>query len=173
MPSRHLLFEFARVFATGGAGVAPHVRHQQCQRRVAPPRDGWSALVRGSPVADKSAAACVLAEPWMPANRSAGSRLDGSGCPVRRGGAEVFVHKGDALVVSQTAVAVSLDAANAGLLLRRRAAAAAPATRRLGNACTGQAVPVAASRHHRQSGSRRRHWSLGARRRREPRRGWS
>jgi len=124
--------------------MAAFVRHQQCQRAAIPPGDGWSALVSGSPVADKSAAACVLAEPWMPANRSAGSRLDGSGCPVRRGGAEVFGDEGDVLVVIHTAAAASLNAANPGLLLRRRVTAVAPATRRLGHAYTDHGAGAAA-----------------------------
>jgi len=80
----------------------------------------------------------------MSANRLAGSRLDGSGCPVRRDGAEVFLDEGVALVVIEIAAAVSLNAANAGLLLRRRAAVAVPPTRRLGHASSGSLGPVAA-----------------------------
>src|SRR5436305_12445535 len=122
------------VAGMAAGGVAGFVRYRHSERKVSPPDDGWSALVSGSPTADEPAAACLLAEPSAPANGSPRCRLDGSGCPVRQGRAEVFIDETDALVIAQAAAAASSDAASADLLLCRRAATAAPPTGRLRHA---------------------------------------
>ena len=107
--------------------VAPSARNRHCERRVSPPDNGWSALVSG-PSDDGRLGCCLPAcrPARRPANGSPGCRLGGSGCPVWRGGAEVFVDEADVLVVGQAAAAASSDAVSADLLLCRRAAAAAP-----------------------------------------------
>ena len=49
--------------SAGPNDVAASVRCRHSERKVSPQDDGWSARVSGSPTADESAAACVLAEP--------------------------------------------------------------------------------------------------------------
>jgi hypothetical protein len=85
-------------------------------------------------MAHEPAAACMLAEAPMPANRSPGSRLGHSRCPLCRGWAAVLVDPGDVLVAAQATGHVSSNAASADLLVCGRAAAAAPPARRLGHA---------------------------------------